>query len=148
MKHCLRFGEIQYAKPRDGVTLIELLVVIAIIAILAGILLPALNKAKTKAHGIYCMNNTKQLGLAWILYADDHDEWLVLNSVDDIFPILPSWVSTLDRLDWTTNKANTNVLALMGTNALLRSYTRTPAIYKCPADRFLSAPQKRDGTDV
>jgi prepilin-type N-terminal cleavage/methylation domain-containing protein/prepilin-type processing-associated H-X9-DG protein len=147
MKPCTRLGKVQSSKPRDGFTLIELLVVIAIIAILASMLLPALGKAKTKAHGIYCMNNTKQLALAWILYADDHDERLVLNSVDDIFPILPGWVSTLDRLDWTTSKANTNVLALMGTNALLVSYTRTPAIYRCPADKFLSAPQKRAGWD-
>jgi prepilin-type N-terminal cleavage/methylation domain-containing protein/prepilin-type processing-associated H-X9-DG protein len=139
-------------KRKNGFTLIELLVVIAIIAILASMLLPALSKAKQKTQAVYCMNNCKQLMIAWLAYTHDFNDNIVyalhgsgaqggagytLNG-----QLVHSWVS--GWLDWTSSSDNTNTMFLTDDKyALLGTYlAKSKNVFKCPADSFLSAAQR------
>src|SRR2546430_9995062 len=103
--------------------LVELLVVIAIIAILAGMLLPALAKAKTKANGIICMSNQKQLQYCWNMYATDNNDKLVLNGTGDQQGWFGGWLPTAQDA--------TNYNLLKPPYGKLFPYNQTVGIYRC-----------------
>jgi prepilin-type N-terminal cleavage/methylation domain-containing protein/prepilin-type processing-associated H-X9-DG protein len=138
---------------RHGFTLIELLVVIAIIAILAGMLLPALSKAKAKAQGIMCLSNNKQLILGWHLYAGDFEERVANNfTIPGTEQAITSgqfnnWVNNIMTWGAGTGVADRSVTnELWVKNGVLGPYTDgAVGIYKCPADRFVSQAQRSAG---
>lgn len=115
----------------------ELLVVIGIIGILSALLLPAIARAKNSGQVTSCLNNLRQLQLAWTMYADDHDGRLVRNDyvIGNPHPSRASWVQ--GRLDYSpTNPANTNSgIFLDGSLSLFAPYIPTAKVYRCPSDR-------------
>jgi len=122
-----RAGRCPTAKG-SAFTLIELLVVIAIIAILAALLLPALGRAKVKAQGIACLNNCRQLGQAFIMYAGDYND-ICVASAGSYSSDAPVWIEGL---------ANTGYEAVDVTN-LEKSptfpYLKSRDVFHCPSDR-------------
>jgi prepilin-type N-terminal cleavage/methylation domain-containing protein/prepilin-type processing-associated H-X9-DG protein len=114
-----------------GFTLIELLVVIAIIAVLASMLLPALAKTKTKSQGIFCMNNGRQLILAWKFYATDFNDKLVASL--DTGDGRPVWI--LGSLNFTAGDTQNTNVDLVINGPLFKYGGKAFNIYKCPADR-------------
>jgi prepilin-type N-terminal cleavage/methylation domain-containing protein len=143
--------------PQQGFTLIELLVVIAIIAILASLLLPALSQAKTRAQGINCISNMKQLQLACILYSGDNMDLLPANSavggnpIIGVYPGDPNWVAGTftapanNSFQSTPAGAETNIylLGVLGNfvpkigNLVgsLGAYAKAAGVFRCPADK-------------
>lgn len=123
-----------------GFTLIELLVVIAIIAILASMLLPALAKSKTKAQGIKCMNNHKQLTLAWRMYAEDNDDRLLYSyATGQNAPYV--WIQGNPGLDFNGgNRSNWDVDVDIKKSLMWPYCGNAAGIFKCPADQSTVKP--------
>src|SRR5437773_6267440 len=121
------------SRPLPAFTLVELLAVVATIGILASLLLPILGKAKIKAQRTNCSSNLRQLGLAWVMYYNDSNGWLVESYPTNV----DAWVQ--GNMQILAEATNTALIAA----GKLFSYQRDVRIYRCPADKGVEIGGKR-----
>lgn len=124
-------------RTRSGFTLVELLVVIAVLGIMAALLLPALNQAKSRAQTIVCLNNLKQLQICWQMYAEDNDDIIPPNNYVYSVSMGSTNNPTLaeDDMTWCRGIAPLDTNPITSATSLLFIYNRNAKIYHCPADR-------------
>jgi prepilin-type N-terminal cleavage/methylation domain-containing protein/prepilin-type processing-associated H-X9-DG protein len=117
---------------RSGFTLLELLVVVAILAVIAGLLLPVLHRAQAKAQGINCLNNLRQMQMAWQMYTDDHAGWVPENQAELYRGI---WRSTPNS--WTGPSSapfDPDTFAIEYGSLYRGGYARSLRLFRCPSD--------------
>src|SRR6266853_5514545 len=131
-------------RHRSAFTLVELLIVIAIIAVLASLLLSALGQAKSRAQTTVCLNNLKQLQLAWLMYCDENEDQVPYNSLATSWNIYRgNWVDgvmsyetePVDGILWTHADSTNTALLVASRWSQLGPFVRSPAVFKCPADK-------------
>ena len=115
--------------------MIELLVVIAIIAILAAMILPALARAKARAQGTACMNNTKQLAVGWYIAASENEDQL-LNPSTWVSDTTGQSIPANSTMDWTAGQNNIDIGPLV--NGPMGAYVKAAGVYHCPSDNYQS----------